>query len=307
VGTLIKAMIKNINKILFFLCLISFTASHPAGAAATLLFKSGFEADVKINGQNQGAWPERILGLDSNTGYTWETDMPGNASANMFNYLVGSGNTVDDYVISNIETTIGPHGTPTKVLYHKVIANDLATGPTSRSQYNVYPGGSTPTDKLERIYARYWTKFDSDLPSSSSWRLIMEWLNGDYRWGIYIYQDANGPYWHIKGQLLPEKTTPWSVSNHDIAVPIDEWFLLEVFWNHSTGADGRVWVAVNGKTIADYNGPLKRVNGIGAWCIFKNYGSLGVGGQWIDDVEIWDDIPIATSVPPAPPSGLKFK
>jgi len=199
---------------------------------ANLLFKSGFEDDVRLTDQNLGEWPEKFLGTDSTTGFTWETDMPGNASASYFNYLVGSGNTVDDFVTTRIETVTGPYGNPTKVFYHEVIGDDPATTANSRSQYNIYPEGTTPTEKLERLYARYWTKFDSNLPSALSWRLMMEWLNGDYRWGIYIYQGANGPYWHVKGQLLPENTTPWAISNTTVAVPIDEWFLLEAIMVH---------------------------------------------------------------------------
>jgi hypothetical protein len=282
------------NYFLIFVFFVSsfFLNTGICPAQPILLFKSGFETGVNITGTGL---LKKIRGTDSISGYNWESDIPGDAENSMFNFLVCDGNNIEDFVKTKIETVIGPNGLPTRTLYHGVIKNDPCTSATSRSQYNIYPKGNTADDKLEQMYVRYWTKFERNLPAVLSWRLLMEWLNNDYRWGIYVSKDNNTgkPFWRIQGQLLPEKTIPWAIENREIPVPIDDWFLLEVFWKQDISSNGRLWVAINGKTIADYKGSNKRLKGIGAWCIFKNYGSVG-SGQWIDDVEIWNDIPNQT-------------
>lgn len=255
-----------------------------------LLFKSGFESGVEITGKGVS---RKLVGTDDSTGYSWDSKIPGDSTKHMFNQLVCNGKVLEDFVIAEIQTVIGPKGLPTKALYQNVLKNDPCTSALSRSQYNFYPSkDGNDADKLKRIYARYWTKFDSNLPNVLSWRLFMEWFNVDYRWGLYIYkrQSDGKPFWHVQGQFLPEKDKTWEIDNHDIEVPIDRWFLLEVFWNQEDSSNGRIWVSIDGNVIADRYGSNKRNRGVDAWCIFKNYGSAR-SGHWIDDVEIWDDIP----------------
>jgi len=272
---------------LMFMTVGAAVAEQPA----TLLFASGFEADVQVDPPKA----RTLSGADRTSGYRWPADLPGAHDRAYFNYLVSRDKALSEFVETRIETVPGPHGTPTRALYINVLKLDRDFKGTTRVQYNMFPGGESAADRLQQMYVRYWLKLQPNLPDVLTWRLIMEWLNGDYRWGVYIYRDKNDktkPYWHVKGQYLkkPGRPNHWQVSNKDVPVPLDTWFKFEVFWVHSAGPDGRVWVAIDGQTICDYKGPNKVRNGIGAWCIFKNYGSIG-SGQWIDDLALYDRIP----------------
>ena len=55
-------------------------------------------------------------------------------------------------------------------------------------------------------------------------------------------------------------------------------------------SDGRIWWAVDSKTIADYYGPTKIEDPIDAVMVFTNYAS-GPFNQWIDNIEIWSSLP----------------
>jgi chitodextrinase len=90
------------------------------------------------------------------------------------------------------------------------------------------------------------------------------------------------------------------VLNRTVPVPVGGWFKFEFFLHRSNGADGRVWVAVNGNVIADHYGP-----NMGAWNLPINRimtpilytGSRMPVYQWIDDLEIWDGFPPVTPAP----------
>ena len=67
---------------------------------------------------------------------------------------------------------------------------------------------------------------------------------------------------------------------------------FDVFWHRSTGADGRVWMAVNGQTILDHLGPNKINAPINRIYMPNLYSSTAFPiYQWIDDLQIWDSFP----------------
>jgi len=80
---------------------------------------------------------------------------------------------------------------------------------------------------------------------------------------------------------------------------------LEVFWHRSVGADGRVWVAVNGQVLADHRGPNMGVNNAAINRIFTSLvysGSPYPIYQWTGDLEIWDGFPpVVGNNPPYAP------
>ena len=79
------------------------------------------------------------------------------------------------------------------------------------------------------------------------------------------------------------------MDNCSSAVPVDQWFKFEAFWHRSSGADGRVWIAVNGQVLADHYGPNKGVWNAPINRIFMplTYSDAPYPlYQWIDDVEI---------------------
>ena len=86
----------------------------------------------------------------------------------------------------------------------------------------------------------------------------------------------------------------WHKENRKIEVPTGKWFDMEIYWNRSTKDDGRVWWAIDGKTIADYNGPTKIKDPIDAIMVFTNYASKPFH-QWIDNIEIRYKTPTTTN------------
>ena len=203
---------------------------------------------------------------------------------------------------------IGHDGKQTKAIYMAVKDYDDEMAPyvgggTVRNQYNVY----TSNNNLEEAYARYWIKLQPNLedvmPSSWSWRNIMEWRESgeDYRWCIYIARDGGERlHWRTKAQwgVAGNSAEHWTeISDNPSPESIaGEWALLEVYWKHSTGNDGRVWAAINGKTICDHHGPNKKDSDIRLWNAFKVYTGedsmdTGLIYHWIDDFELYDGIP----------------
>jgi len=267
-----------------------------------VIFQSGFESGVTIEAPNGigGQWWQSIVGEDSKS--NWARDLPDRASSR-FQYLVPSEKSLKDYVETRIDSVIGPHGIPTNALFMAVKTYDKAGfghGWLTRNQYNLLWDAT-----FKQAYARYWMKFQPDLNAvmpNNSWRNLMEWRESgdDYRWSLYVIRSHKGGplFWEVEAQLgvLGNSPVDWRIVNTDVPVPIGEWFLLEVFWRHS-GDDGRVWVAINGKTIADHSGRNKKDSNLNKWNIFKVYtgeNSLdgGTAYQWIDDFEIDTDIPV---------------
>jgi hypothetical protein len=69
-----------------------------------------------------------------------------------------------------------------------------------------------------------------------------------------------------------------------------------VYWKRSHGADGRVWMAVNGQVLADQLGPNSDVNNnpIDRNMISQIYsGGAYPVFQWSDDYQIWKTFPTA--------------
>jgi photosystem II stability/assembly factor-like uncharacterized protein len=286
-----------------------------ASPIQTVLFSSGFESGVQVDPPvaQDGQWWQSISGADA-SGSNWTTALPElkdpltQKSLSKFQYLVPSNRALTDYVATRIDSVIGSSGTPTKALYMEVKRFDKQNfrvfDNAVRNQYNLSLDGN-----LEQAYVRYWMKLQPDLETTmpkevSAWRNIMEWweANNDYRWSIDIVRPPRGEtfFWEVKGeQIQPDQITDWNVFNENVKVPVGKWFLLEVFWKHSTGPDGRVWVAVDGTTIVDYKGNNKKGSPFTKWHLFKVYTdthlfNIGPAYQWIDDVEIHPDFPVAS-------------
>src|SRR5262249_51407032 len=118
-----------------------------------------------------------------------------------------------------------------------------------------------------------------------------------------VYAGRDGvPYWYVKADDLTDNHSFsqqfWeaSASPSAVPVPIDQWFLMEVYLNRSTGADGRFLWAVNGKTIADRRGSNYGVDHSEIInMMYSNlYGVYFPQSRWVDDLEIWDAPPCGT-------------
>ena len=111
--------------------------------------------------------------------------------------------------------------------------------------------------------------------------------------------DGNGnEQWVLKGDDGPGSngTIYWQSSKKDIPFPKDEWFKLEYFVDFvSDGSPtGRVWMKINDELIADMiNVKTSRQSGDSMNTLFLStvYGANGPLHAWVDDIEIWDEVP----------------
>jgi hypothetical protein len=211
---------------------------------------------------------------------------------------------------NRIDTVTGHAGNQTKALYSE------NTQRGDDSTQNVFM--LQPASEQGDLYISYWLKYQPDLEAKmtppitvQTWRSLFEWKTaGDYRIGVYVasWQDGcggikpKGPlFWQIQADNNANGGLPfqsfWRVDNCAVAVPVDQWFKFEVFWHRSAGADGRVWVAVNGQVLADHRGPSMGVNNAAINRIFMSLvysDSPYPIYQWTDDLEIWDGFPPVT-------------
>jgi len=276
----------------------------PAGAA--LLFQSDFESGVMLEPPfvEGDQWWQRIKGAD--IGHDWSTNLPDRGDSR-FQYLVPAAKNLSDYVETRIDRITGPHGVPTNTLFMAVKTYDpnrFGRGWLTRNQYNLLWDAS-----IKQAYSRYWLKLQPDLetlmpPGESSWRNVIEWRESgepqdDFRWSLLILRNpqVNRLFWVVEAEdIIPRRQVVWRIENTTVPVPIGEWFRVEVFWRHSLGDDGRIWIAIDGQTIADYKGPTQKDSDLSKWNPFKVYtgtNSLdtGMAYQWIDGFEIHTDIP----------------
>lgn len=258
--------------------------------SARLLFKSGFESGVSIKEPND----YNVIGKDSVSGFEWPTDLPGLNANNFIYYETKSYHTLSDYQATTIGSVTGHDGQSTKAMHMNLKKRVTAeTNLQNRIQYQWRPDNdsSDPQERLEEMYISYWIKMNFD--DTKSWRNLaeMRFKSGDYRWALYIRDIRGTPYWELDAQRGVAGDSPfdWLYHNKDVSVPQNQWFKLELYWKHSAGDDGRIWVAIDGTTLFDHHGRTMRANPVAVFNPFKVYGTLGEA--WYDDIEIWDNIP----------------
>jgi hypothetical protein len=253
-----------------------------------------------------GAW-QGLVGADNTTGFTWPLNVWGGTAK--FQMIAGApvdATTIGNYIVNRIEPTTGHRGTPTRALYSEMRQRG--------SSFTQDAFLLLPASEQGDLYISFWMKFQPDLlqkMTPQNWRAVFEWKTaGDYRVIAYAASwdngcggvKPNGPlFWQIRGDNEANGGLPyqefWKVDNCSIAVPAGEWFKFEVFWHRSSGADGRVWMAVNGQVIVDRYGPNRGVNNAPINRIFipNLYSDSPYPVyQWVDDIEIWNGFPPAT-------------
>jgi len=286
--------------------------------SANLLFSSGFEGTTALlppsGFYGTGAW-QSIVGIDSITGFAWPPNIWGGGPTH--SQMIVSGTPIDattlgNYQVNQIQTVTGHNGTPTQALYSEIMQSGCTgTNPmgscVDQDAFMLQPVGETSD-----LYISYWIKYQPDLvqkmnPPSPNWRVLFEWKtgvngdDGDYRvsaqlvtWGL------GGPLsWHMQGDNVASagsytQVRYWEQYTTTDAQTLADWMKFEVFWHRSSGADGRVWMAVNGQVILDHLGSNMGVNNAPINRIFMPnlYGSTAFPiYQWIDDLQIWDSFP----------------
>ncbi len=281
--------------------------------ASNLLFWSGFESSAAVqpvaqaNCWGTGCW-QAISGTDSSTGFAWPPSIWGGGG-----YLMQLADTPTDatsigkYMFDQILSVTGHKGSPTQALFSQITqsgccgSDPQGWGSTSNSLVLL------PATEAGEMYLSYWLKVQPGLLQQltpQSWRFVFSWkTSGDYRTVLTVATWGGlEPYWQAIGDNAANGGLPyqkyWEVDNHAVPVPLGQWFKLEVFWHRSSGGDGRIWMAVNGQVICDRLGPNMGVDNDPINRIFVS-GVYGGGGypmyQWMDDLQIWDGFPSASS------------
>jgi carbohydrate binding protein with CBM6 domain/Big-like domain-containing protein len=283
----------------------------PGGGAkpANLLFWSGFESGVSL-GSIYNCYPagcyQDLLGTDSTTGFSWPPKIGTSSKFQMRSGQQSTPSTIDDWIVNNIQTVTGRTGAPTRAQYSLIKKNSCTGTAGQGGCWTQDPYIIRPASQGD-MYISFWRKLQPDLMQKfggPNWHVLFEWKStGDYRTIVSIVNyDTNGgaPYWQIKGDNVANGGLPqqefWKVLNKTVPVPIGQWFKFEVFWHRSQGADGRVWMAVNGETIVDKYGPNIGVNNNPIDRIFLTQLYSGAAYpvyQWTDDMQIWSSFPSA--------------
>lgn len=290
-------------------------ASHAAAdpPAAKLLFKSGFEGEIALGSPvmyGNGAWQE-IAGTDRETGFTWPPKIWRGATGR-FQLIAGEREIVKspaalrEYMYNEIQTVAGRDGKPTRALYSAVLKSVRGARRNTDATQNVFHLLPSPGEQGD-LYASYWLKLQPDLlerMTAAKWagRVITDWkTGGDYRIILSVFGDRAGKrlYWNLRGDNVANGGLPpqifWELTNTSVPVPVGEWFRVEVFVRRSGDADGRVWVAIDGRTLFDRRGPNLGVDKL-PWnrvMVFLNYSTHQElpAYQWVDDIELWDGFP----------------
>ena len=289
-----------------------------SSGGARLLFSSGFESSTVLNAPSNfygtGAH-QTFVGTDGTTGFTW----PGNIWGGSIDFLMITGVTVNastlgNYMVNRIETVTGHNGNPTQSPLQRTQAEGR------RRTQDVLM--LQPAREEGDMYISFWLKLQPDLLAKmtpQTWSSIFEWkTGGDYRTILYVasWEDGcrgvkpNGPlFWQLRGDNEANGGLPyqefWKVDNCSHAVPVGQWFKLEVFWHRSHQSDGRTWVAVNGTVIFDHYGANYGVNNatvnrIMLPNLYSDPSSWPIY-HWVDDVEIWNGFPPVGNNPPYAP------
>jgi hypothetical protein len=286
------------------------TPSTGGTKPTSLLFWSGFENGVSMgaprNCYSAGCWQD-VLGTDAQSGFSWPPKIAGGSGQ----FQVRSGttsttSTIGSYITNTIDTVTGRTGAQTRVLHSRMYKTGC-TGTASQASTSCWaqdPYLLQPTRDPTDLYISFWRKIDPTLAQKlvNGWHVVFEWkTTGDYR---IIAQIVNyggvAPFWEMRADNVANGGLAfkefWRVNNQAIKVPLGEWFKFEVFWHRSKGADGRVWMAVNGQKLVDKFGPNIGVNSnpIDRIFLMQLYSAASYPlSQWTDDIQIWSAFPTA--------------
>jgi len=304
------------------------------GGGAHLLFSSGFEGGTNL-APPADCWgtgcTQDITGADAITHFSWPITLGGGTGQFLLltDPVTITPSTIGNYVVNRIDTVTGHHGDQTQALCQLILQNANGTAPMGPSAEQDELQLSPKTDVTD-LYVSYWLKLQGDLVATmnnlpagpgisggGTWRTFFALKtggqrasgspadDGDYRIEAIVSTYGGGqPYWIVFGDNNAGGGAPlingWKTENRSVPVPVGDWFRFEVFWHRSAGADGRVWMAVNGQTIVDRRGA-----NIGAWSMPINRimapilytGSAMPVYQWIDDLEVWDGLPPRAGAP----------
>jgi len=281
---------KLIILIVFLVLFVSSCKKNSTSEEPILLFKSGFEGDVYLDDvayENSEDY-RYIRGEDSETGFSWPIEILGATGSGMHFIEDDNHQAVD----CDIRTVIGHDGEPSKVLYMEENYHTDAT----QCPYEIL----NIDDGRKDLYIKYWLKIDEEsLGQIDKWRVLFEYKTRGYALGTgfrliaYIYTDEHGnPYWHFQGDKS-SKLPIWEVDNYDLPVVGNEWFKMEFYWKFGNKKNGFAQWKINDEIVAEVHDKTTRNNRpLDVIMLSTVYGNGNPKQQWVDDIEIWEGLPL---------------
>jgi hypothetical protein len=272
----------------------------------TLLFRTGFEGDTALDAipsSQTGDSYQHFSGKDNSTGFSWPlTAWGSNAARTGIHSIIGSGNRVVDYIHNAIEEVTGRSGEPTRAL--KMYVFTPSPGFCCIQSMFQIAGMNQP---VTGVYVRFWTKLNPEVTTqvqankNEFWRTVWEFKTySDYRITAFIVGTREGTaMWRVVADNKPTDARPvcpesacWSIDAPSFPVPLDRWFLTEMYIRRSSGADGRVAWGVDGQLLVDHRGPSygayqENINFLAISALYGQDANMNPAYQWIDDLEIW--------------------
>ncbi len=287
--------------------------------SAHLLFKSGFGGNVTLGpepGNGPKGYGQAITGTDQSTGFSWPIAAWSPAHSGLhLDPMSGSTDPYSSHFFNSIDTVVGHTGAATKALQlslqnfpdYSCCAQDMLE--TSEM--------ATP---IKSQYFRVWIKFPQDLLTQfqtypDAWRDLWVFKTAtSFRMATSLWNKEGVPVWHVQadaggldatcGFIDPTTGAPaydcnfhyYDTYNMSVPVPIEQWFLMEIYIKRSPGSNGRFFWAVDGQTLVDRSGPTYGLNNeeISNMYYISLYGNQFPMNEWLDDIEIWDAPPCAT-------------
>ena len=255
---------------------------------ATLLFSSGFEGNVAMATKDKILENrQHITGTDSETGFTWPPVL-GGSSINALKLIHDGGNLHND-----LRTLRNRMGANTKVMYNEKLANtsDITQSPFQLENWSFNP---------DKFYVRYWMNVNDSFIGKNKFRVIWETKTYNYDFGdgfrivaLMNTDDEGNESWEFRGDTKPGVDgLVWYTSNNEIPFPKDKWFLVEFFVDFEKTGEGQAFFKVNGQTIGNVkNVTNANSENIQVMMLTQIYGSVDYMYQYIDDIEIWDNVP----------------
>jgi hypothetical protein len=285
-----------------------------------VLAATGFESNVTI--EPNDAWNDWqwLHGADQTTGVNFDTNR---LSASPWPWgtlsivCSASGScptsgVPSDYVSGTIESVTGRKGSLTRALR----VHSKKPNPNACCQ-QVGFANTEFNSPLRDYYMRAYVRLNPELASqaasigSNYWRTFWVFKTTvDQRIHIQILNNhAGGPTWYIQsddtgGSCNPCNQVPYWRVDSAVKVPLDQWFLLEIYFHRSNDSSGRFFFAVNGQKIVDRLGPNLGFRQDEIAVISHSIVYIGgkmPGWNLVDDVEIRDRPPCA-ALPCGPPA-----
>jgi hypothetical protein len=247
-------------------------------------------------------WEKLLLDLDfenetlqkpvSDQWWIWEQDFSQQKTILgykvYFEMIVDYNKDISDYITNKIVSIKDKNWEQTKAL-HQIIKK-------KQQEYTQVPlTFYTENKDLENFHISYSLKYPKNLAHilwKDGWAVLTEFkTTDDYRLALYVYSDENEKlYWYMHWDNVvwdPEVYDEyWFRENKNIAVPVWEWFDVDIVWKRSTKKDWKVIWKINNEIVWEYKWITKLKDPINQVMIITNYASTPLE-QWVDNIKIF--------------------